>query len=193
MEVTTRRHVAPRQKSGSQSAWTDATVARLHELWANGRTAAQIAHEIGMSRSAVLGKASRLGLRRRRAARVLHPMSAVRRGATSRADLVVEKLLAERVRALALLEAQLRREPVAPEVPSPESRPCSFIALTRDTCRWPVGDVGEADFHFCGAPPDGDHVYCAHHRHIARPREAGGDAHADSASCVASKLAISNR
>jgi GcrA cell cycle regulator len=153
--------------------WTDAEVARLRELWANGRSAAQVAREIGCSRLAVIGKAQRLGLRRRDTADAACSISAVPRSPPLTGNDLARagKAFADRARALARLEAQLRREPVAPEVHSPESRPCSFMELTRDTCRWPVGDPDTPGFYFCGAPPDAGHVYCAHHRHIAHARE----------------------
>jgi GcrA cell cycle regulator len=178
MERTTLRHAdaAPEPAAGAPFIWTDAAVVRLRELWASGRSAAQIAREIGgLSRAAVIGKARRLGLMR--AEEAPRSISAVPRSLLTAAGLArAENVFALRVRALALLEAQLQREPVAPEEPSPESRPCAFMELTRHTCRWPVGDPDVAGFHFCGAPPDAGHVYCAHHRHIAHTREEDGDA-----------------
>jgi GcrA cell cycle regulator len=30
---------------------------------------------------------------------------------------------------------------------------CTLIDLTDETCRWPVGEPGEADFAYCGAAP----------------------------------------
>ena len=127
----------------------------------------------GVSRSAVLGKARRLRLHRRDDAATHPSISAARHGAPTGSDrALAEKAFAERVRH----EAQLRREPIAPEIPSPQTRPCTFMELTRETCRWPVGDPAAADFHFCGAPPDGSHVYCPHHRHIAHARDEDGDA-----------------
>lgn len=42
-------------------------------------------------------------------------------------------------------------------------------ALTGTSCKWPVGNVGEEDFHFCmkakGGPDEGP--YCPEHRAIA--------------------------
>ena len=37
------------------------------------------------------------------------------------------------------------------------------IALTIDTCRWPLGDPAEADFHYCGKPPLRGQPYCEMH------------------------------
>lgn len=35
------------------------------------------------------------------------------------------------------------------------------------SCRWPVGDPGEADFGFCGERRDADLPYCCAHRKLA--------------------------
>lgn len=37
------------------------------------------------------------------------------------------------------------------------------IALTIDTCRWPVGDPVDSDFHYCGELPLIGHPYCDMH------------------------------
>src|SRR5262249_61639998 len=36
-------------------------------------------------------------------------------------------------------------------------------ALASGACRWPCGDPGRPDFHFCGNPVV-EPPYCAHHR-----------------------------
>jgi GcrA cell cycle regulator len=43
----------------------------------------------------------------------------------------------------------------------------SLMELTNDTCRWPIGDVGAADFHFCGHPPKKDAPYRDSHCAVA--------------------------
>jgi GcrA cell cycle regulator len=193
MELTSLRHgttpiepdAAPQPSAEAPFCWTEPAVARLRQLWANGRSAAQIAREIGgLSRAAVIGKVRRLGLDALRAASAHEPrsISAVPRCASVVGEITrVEKAQAQRARALARQQA-LRAlvqgealaqcpEPVAQTAP-PTSRPCSLLQLGPDTCRWPIGDPDNENFHFCGAPPDADHVYCAHHRRIAHePRD----------------------
>ena len=47
-------------------SWTDERIAKLEKMWASGKTAGQIAEELGgVSRNAVIGKAHRLGLKSR--------------------------------------------------------------------------------------------------------------------------------
>jgi GcrA cell cycle regulator len=37
--------------------------------------------------------------------------------------------------------------------------------LTNRTCKWPIGDPAELDFHYCGQPSESGGSYCdAHHR-----------------------------
>jgi hypothetical protein len=49
-------------------------------------------------------------------------------------------------------------------------------ALTPEACRWPCGDPGRPDFHFCGSPV-ARRPYCEHHRAMAtwRCRLAAGN------------------
>jgi GcrA cell cycle regulator len=39
------------------------------------------------------------------------------------------------------------------------------LTLSNDTCRWPIGNPTEPDFHYCGERPDSTGPYCdAHER-----------------------------
>jgi len=61
------------------------------------------------------------------------------------------------------------REPMQPE-PTPEiftMRRLALLELGPRTCRWPVGDVGEPTFCFCGNETDRDRVYCTVHHVVA--------------------------
>lgn len=64
--ATEREHhspAEPREKSQKLTSWSESRVDRLKELWAAGKSASEIAKEIGdISRNAVIGKLSRLGL-----------------------------------------------------------------------------------------------------------------------------------
>ena len=37
------------------------------------------------------------------------------------------------------------------------------LTLNSRTCRWPVGDPTELDFHYCGQPPNSSRPYCGAH------------------------------
>ena len=46
----------------SHGEWTDATVTRLRQLWADGYSTVGIGRHLGVSKNAVVGKAHRLDL-----------------------------------------------------------------------------------------------------------------------------------
>src|SRR5688500_1440451 len=131
-------------------SWTDERVERLKKLWQDGLSASQIAAELGgVTRNAVIGKVHRLGLsgrgqpttsikRQRRA----HP-PAMRR--TRQAVTIGSLALQTNVEALSEPVFQPKRNVVVPI-----SKRLSILALTEHTCKWPIGDPGGEDFHFCG-------------------------------------------
>jgi GcrA cell cycle regulator len=42
--------------------------------------------------------------------------------------------------------------------------------LKNDMCRWPIGDPGNRDFHFCGQRSRPARPYCEYHADIATNR-----------------------
>ena len=61
------------------------------------------------------------------------------------------------------LEPEL--EPIDNVIPLGQRR--SLLELTEETCRWPIGDPGTADFFFCGGPTVTSLPYCAYHSRVA--------------------------
>jgi GcrA cell cycle regulator len=43
----------------------------------------------------------------------------------------------------------------------------TLLELTEETCRWPIGDPGQADFFFCGGRTITSLPYCAYHSRVA--------------------------
>ena len=43
----------------------------------------------------------------------------------------------------------------------------TLLELTEETCRWPIGDPGQADFFFCGGRTITSLPYCAFHSRVA--------------------------
>ena len=43
----------------------------------------------------------------------------------------------------------------------------TLLELTEETCRWPIGDPGSADFFFCGGQTATGLPYCAYHSRVA--------------------------
>ena len=53
---------------------------------------------------------------------------------------------------------------LVPAKPSPEiADKTSLLDLSDKVCRWPIGQPGEPDFHFCGKPVNPGFPYCVEH------------------------------
>ena len=116
-------------------AWTDDKINKLQKLWGKGLTASQIAEKLGdgVTRNAVIGKAHRLKLPSR--------------------------------------PSPVKAEPIKKALPPPpekkeemaETRKTSLLDLTEQTCKWPIGHPGDADFYFCGKLSRPGVPYCPDH------------------------------
>ncbi|ACA20935.1 GcrA cell cycle regulator [Methylobacterium sp. 4-46] len=151
-------------------SWTKERVELLKRLWGEGRSASQIAAEIGgVSRNAVIGKVHRLGL----AGRVLKSNGAPAPVPRSRAPSEEERppaqapvptMVAPAPASLALVRAE---PPPSAEAALPLSERVTIMELREFMCRWPMGDPASPDFRFCGARSITGLPYCTHHARIA--------------------------
>ena len=146
-------------------AWTDERVELLKKFWAEGLSASQIAGRLGgVTRNAVIGKVHRLGLSGRATTTRIktirtRPRSATnKRASKSRFSSSGNSAL----RALYHPEA----EPFTPSeeelVIPPAERKC-IQTLTESSCRWPIGDPQNSEFHFCGKKKVSGLPYCEFH------------------------------
>ena len=184
-------------------SWTDERVELLKKMWGDGRSASQIAKELGgVTRNAVIGKVHRLGLSNRATT------STAKTDATAKAE---PKPAAEpKVKAAPKPEAAAR--PAAPEPAAPipmrkaiipagqplppqpsaneispealakvseiekKAKRLSLLELTERTCKWPVGDPATDDFWFCGLATQAGKPYCEAHVGVAfQPMSARRD------------------
>lgn len=61
----------------------------------------------------------------------------------------------------------------AARVVAPISKRLTLTELTERTCKWPIGDPAEKDFHFCGSEAELTASYCPYHAKLAyQPRQA---------------------
>ncbi|MFT6659137.1 GcrA family cell cycle regulator [Maritalea sp.] len=170
-------------------AWTDERVGILKKLWMEGLSASQIAGELGegVTRNAVIGKVHRLKLSGRAkpaasAPRARKPRanstgpSVPRRpaggavhGSTSSAPRRRQSVHAPVSGANAL---QMNTEVDAnvalataqeAEIFIPVEERISLMQLNETTCKWPIGDPLNDDFHFCGRDSDEGKPYCEFH------------------------------
>jgi GcrA cell cycle regulator len=125
-------------------------VEKLKELWVQGLSARGIARTLAqdgfhVSRNSVIGKVTRLGL-------------------TGRAGPRRDKLVR--------VSEKKKPKPESPavvEVPLlapmllPDGTRVTAMTVTDRMCRWPYGDAGAPDFHFCGHPPGPGIPYCIAH------------------------------
>jgi GcrA cell cycle regulator len=123
-------------------AWTQMANARLRELVALGKTMAEAARDLCVTRNAVAGRAQRMHLKWNNAP---HGKGVKR-------------------------ECVRKVNPVKdwkPPVPAWTGAPIELLALTPYSCRWPIGEGNRwSPQKFCGAPCDGvdhAHPYCALH------------------------------
>jgi len=163
--------------------WTDERVEKLKKLWAEGLSASQIAAQLGgVSRNAVIGKVHRLNLPGRAkaggtqtAARPKRPATAAPRAATFQARAVTPRTIA-RPAAMAKDDMDTEFEVQAEQLPVPASgnnvvvpmsRKLELTQLTERTCKWPIGDPLNDDFHFCGNESPDNSPYCTYHQRLA--------------------------
>lgn len=192
------------QPNGSSSTWTDQRTLMLLELWSIGCSASEIAKALGGfehtkdgGRSAVIGRAHRLGAQRKidevfwseaednllrrlwargdRALDISREMGgAFTPGAVkSRANRL--GLPARRRRSERKVDQFGRKAPLVIDTTAfdadiPQEQRRTFMELESHHCRWPVGDPQAKDFFFCGAVKAGDGPYCAHHHRVAYAR-----------------------
>jgi GcrA cell cycle regulator len=149
-------------------AWTDERVELLKKLWAEGLSASQIAARLGgVTRNAVIGKVHRLGLSGR-ATSSSSPRP--RRTHVPRASRGASLLFG--TRGATALKPHYEAEPdYAPapleELVIPLNERASIMTLKEAMCRWPIGDPGEPEFHFCGRKTCASLPYCEHHARMA--------------------------
>jgi GcrA cell cycle regulator len=148
--------------------WTDERVEMLKKLWADGLSASQIAAELGgITRNAVIGKVHRLGL----SGRAKSPSSSAPRQRKARAHPHMLRVSRPAMRGNTALahayEYEMEQEPELLDNIIPMGQRRTILELNEDTCRWPIGDPGSADFFFCGGQTVTSLPYCTHHSRVA--------------------------
>ncbi len=128
-------------------SWTDERVELLTKLWTEGKTAAEIAKELGgVTRNAVIGKAHRLKLSNR-----VSPIQQNKKPAPVKTQ-----------------SAPPQPERKIQKTPSQDNRQgIPLTALKAHQCRWPLGDPQEESFGFCGGNSLSGLPYCSEHAKVA--------------------------
>ena len=151
------------------SGWTDEKIEQLKKLWTEGYTTGEIGKQLNVSKNAVVGKAHRLGLESR--------PSPIRRvmeddEVESTADNVVVSAKTEvtgnkkrgKIPASAKEKVAKSPSPVKkPVAKQPKKKFVKIEDLSMNSCRWPIGDPKEDNFHFCGKETFNGKPYCLEH------------------------------
>lgn len=146
---------------GANQEWAAETIARLRVLWdyigaegnlvgPEGRyfSTAEIGRRLGITKSAVVGKAHRLGLTRRD--------SPIRPNPAGPRPIAPRRLPSSIPTLPSLAVVQARQLP--PVSPRPVTSPA--IPARDKTCCFPFGQPGTKGFRFCGKPAKPGKPYC---------------------------------
>ncbi len=143
-------------------AWTDDRVAILEKLWGEGKSAAEIAKELGegVTRNAVIGKAHRMGMSGRPS-----PIKKKKAGAavTETAKVAAVKPVAKTVTEAKSPVMNIKPIPANSKKVIKTGEGISILELTDKLCKWPIGDPRDDDFHFCGGKSLPGVPYCGPH------------------------------
>ena len=126
--------------------WTPDQITQLTQLWRQGLSTAEIGKRLGISKNAVVGKAHRLHLDSR-------PSPIKRVGPRP-----------------AIVRQTVHTRPAVPTAPAPARQPAPpqrVVELSTQSCRWPIGHPGDADFHFCTHRAIQGKPYCVEHSAVA--------------------------
>jgi GcrA cell cycle regulator len=131
--------------------WTPEEDQHLKELRENGYPFSKCAKILERSINSIAGRCLRLNL--------------CKSNNTARDDLVTNRVVARK-------KAAMVPKPIVVK-PSTRSVVSDITELTNNQCRWPIGDVGDEDFHFCSQTKEDGSSYCSEHNTVAyvKPRK----------------------
>jgi GcrA cell cycle regulator len=143
----------------NEPTWTDERIELLKSRFEAGLSCREIAADIGVSRNAVIGKLSRLNLRREGSGDERRPHR--KNGEKGRRPKTAPRLQYQMLRALYAEPQRVAEEPIQ------DGHRCSLLELSAEKCRWPINTPGAEDFCFCGNTPVEGLPYCAGHTRLA--------------------------
>ena len=147
--------------------WTAEAIEVLKRLALEGRSASVIAAALGAaSRSAVIGKANRIGIKLSGGGRASAP-GGTPEGAHRVQLAVVPEPAANKQSSAPSREPGKKAAWTPAEAEVEEMRRVRFAEIRELACRWPLGDPKSGDFAYCGLKPAKGQSYCAGHCRMA--------------------------
>lgn len=167
-------------------AWTDEMVEDLRKMWHEGLTTGEIGKRLGVSKNSIVGKVHRLGLSGRpspikkkdeptkekneplketvkkeeKNVKKTKPEKNIKEDTVSKTEIetTVSEIKEERI--------EIIRSSSKVEHPKQHGK-ITLTDLDNHTCRWPIGDPKDENFHFCGKKIKIGQTYCEEHANIA--------------------------
>lgn len=141
-------------------SWTDDRVALLKKLWGEGKTAAEIAKQLGgVTRNAVIGKAHRLKLSNR--------LSPIQQNRKPKVQVSSNTNVRKTVSKTPSANDSKKQAPAKELLEDKIKGGISLEDLKAGQCRWPQGDPRDGEFGFCGGKAIPGLPYCAEHAKVA--------------------------
>lgn len=165
-------------------AWTDEMVEDLKKMWHEGLTTGEIGKRLGVSKNSIVGKVHRLSLSGRpspikkkddtesnkKVSETVEKEAPVKAVKTPKEEKTAPKIKAEK-HSEAHSEKEEKVEAVNPldrfEQYHSRNKKAMLTDLDNHTCRWPLGDPKDENFHFCGKKVKIGQTYCDEHSAIA--------------------------
>lgn len=169
-------------------AWTDEMVEDLKKMWHEGLTTGEIGKRLGVSKNSIVGKVHRLQLSGRPSPikKKDEENTEVKTAAAPKAEKTAAPAKPEKSAPAAKSEKKSETEFPAAKAEThaenvsaaPEktnryqpraayNNKTSLTDLDNHTCRWPLGDPKDENFHFCGKKVKIGQTYCDEHAGIA--------------------------
>ena len=177
--------------------WTDEMIERLKKMWEEGLSTGEIGKRLGVSKNSIVGKVHRLQLVARpspikkknpnEAPKAKPATKPAQKNAKPTAVKTEPKVkeVAQEPELVQKKQSQPQATPVKKNTPDKETeafmnvsipvvqtpkKPGDKVTVTdldNHTCRWPIGDPKDENFHFCGAPVRIGQTYCEEHAAVA--------------------------
>lgn len=171
-------------------AWTDQMVEDLRKMWKEGLTTGEIGKRLNVSKNSIVGKVHRLGLSGRpspikkkevstaespaKNTPAAQPSAASKETKTPKAEKEISHKNTEKPSPANTKseEKHVFTQALAPNHCIKHRDNLSLTDLDNHTCRWPLGDPKDDNFHFCGKKIRIGQTYCEEHSAMAYVKPA---------------------